>query len=148
MHMFTAAFRTRDLALFVFRKGEDGFKWLFAIFAEEFVTRHGDPQSKLREHILQRRRLGIAARKKSRQKAGPPASRPRHQATEVPRHRGTSAGTSQSQPAAHNPERPHVQPHHTAKNNATSRRIRDPILTKKSSCSREISTLAKPWLVH
>jgi hypothetical protein len=63
MHMFTAAFRTLDLVLFVFRKGEDGFKWLFAIFAEEFVTRHGDPQSKLREHILQRRRLGMPSRK-------------------------------------------------------------------------------------
>jgi hypothetical protein len=61
--MFTAAFRTLDLVLFVFRKGEDGFKWLFAIFAEEFVTRHGDPQSKLREHILQRRRLGMPSRK-------------------------------------------------------------------------------------
>ena len=45
MHMFTAAFRTRDLALFVFRKGEDGFEWLLAIFAEKFVTRHDDPQS-------------------------------------------------------------------------------------------------------
>jgi len=63
MHMFTAAFRTLDLVLFVFRQGEDGFKWLFAIFAEEFVTRHGNPQSKLREHILQRRSLGMAARK-------------------------------------------------------------------------------------
>jgi hypothetical protein len=56
--MFTAAFRTRDLALFVFRKGEDGFEWLLAIFAEEFVTRHGDPRSKLHAEILQHRRLG------------------------------------------------------------------------------------------
>jgi hypothetical protein len=75
MHMFTAAFRTLDLSLFVFRKGEDGFKWLFAIFAEEFVARHGDLQSKLREHILQRRRLGMAARKMTQIHFGPPRER-------------------------------------------------------------------------
>jgi len=45
MHMFTAAFRTLDLVLFVFGKGEDAFEWLLAIFAEKFVTRHDDPQS-------------------------------------------------------------------------------------------------------
>lgn len=55
MHMFTAAFRTLDLALFVFRKGEDGFEWLLAIFAEEFVTRHGDLRLKVHKKILQHR---------------------------------------------------------------------------------------------
>ena len=45
MHVFTAAFRTRDLVLFVFRKGEDDFEWLVTIFAEKFVSRHDDPQS-------------------------------------------------------------------------------------------------------
>jgi hypothetical protein len=63
MHALTAALRAGDLALFVFRKGEDGFEGLLAIFAEEFVTRHGDPQSKLGVYILQRRRLGMAAMK-------------------------------------------------------------------------------------
>jgi len=65
MNVFTAALRAGDLALFVFCKGKDDFEGLLAIFAEEFVTRHGDPQSKLREHILQRWRLGMAARKKT-----------------------------------------------------------------------------------
>ena len=65
MDVFTAALRAGDLALFVFCKGKDDFEWLLAVFAEEFVTRHGDPQSKLREHILQRRRLGMAARKRT-----------------------------------------------------------------------------------
>jgi hypothetical protein len=65
MHVCTAAFRAGNLARVIFRKGDDGFEWLLAIFAEEFVTRHGDPQSKFREHILQRRRLGMAARKKT-----------------------------------------------------------------------------------
>ena len=45
MHVFTAAFRTLDLVLFVFRKSEDDFEWLLAIFAEKFVSRHDDPQS-------------------------------------------------------------------------------------------------------
>lgn len=44
MHVFTAAFRTLDFVLFVFRKGEDDFKWLVAIFAVEFVARHGGPR--------------------------------------------------------------------------------------------------------
>ena len=69
--MFTAAFRTLHLILFVFRKSEDGFEWLLAIFAEKFVNRHDDPQSKLYKHILQRRWLAMAARKMTRQKAGP-----------------------------------------------------------------------------
>ena len=58
MHVFTAALRAGDLALFVFCKGKDDFKGLLAIFAEEFVTRHGDPRSKLHTEILQHRRLG------------------------------------------------------------------------------------------
>ena len=45
MHVFTAAFGTLDLVLFVFRKGENDFEWLLAIFAEKFVSRHDDPQS-------------------------------------------------------------------------------------------------------
>ena len=45
MHMVTAAFRALDLVLFVFRKSEDDFKGLLAIFAEKFVSRHDDPQS-------------------------------------------------------------------------------------------------------
>jgi len=44
VHVFTAAFRALDLVLFVFCKGEDDFKWLLAIFAVEFVARHGDPR--------------------------------------------------------------------------------------------------------
>jgi len=48
MHVFTAAFRARDLALFVFRKREDDLEGLLAVFAEEFVSRHGDLQSKHR----------------------------------------------------------------------------------------------------
>ena len=63
MHVFTAAFRTRDLVLFVFRKGEDDFEWLVAIFAEKFVSRHDDPQSNSAQLILQRWTLGMAARK-------------------------------------------------------------------------------------
>jgi hypothetical protein len=39
MHVFTAALRAGDLALFVFCKGKDDFEWLLAVFAEEFVTR-------------------------------------------------------------------------------------------------------------
>ena len=45
MHVCTAAFRTLDLVLFIFRKSEDDFEWLLAIFAEKFVSRHDDPQS-------------------------------------------------------------------------------------------------------
>ena len=45
MHMFSAAFRTRDLISFVFRKGEDDFEWFVAIFAEKLVGRHDDPRS-------------------------------------------------------------------------------------------------------
>jgi hypothetical protein len=52
MHVFTAALRAGDLALFVFRKGEDDFEWLLAVFAEKLVARHGDPRSKLHEEIL------------------------------------------------------------------------------------------------
>ena len=32
------------LSFFVFCKGEDDFKWFLAIFADEFVARHGDPR--------------------------------------------------------------------------------------------------------
>jgi hypothetical protein len=42
--VFTAAFRALDLVLFVFCKGEDDFKWFLAIFAVEFVARHGAPR--------------------------------------------------------------------------------------------------------
>ena len=38
MHVFTIAFRTLDLILFVFRKSEDDFEWLVAIFAEKSVS--------------------------------------------------------------------------------------------------------------
>ena len=58
MYVFTAAFRARDLALFVFCKSEDDLEGLLAIFAEELVARHGDPQSKLHEKILQHRKPG------------------------------------------------------------------------------------------
>ncbi len=54
MHVFAAAFRTLDLLLFVFRKREDDFEWLVAIFAENFVRRHDDPPIELRKLILQR----------------------------------------------------------------------------------------------
>ena len=60
MHMFTAAFRTLDLVLFVFRKGEDGFEWLVAIFAEKFVTRHDDLQIELPQTHSTAARLGMA----------------------------------------------------------------------------------------
>lgn len=64
MHVFTAAFRALDLALFVFRKGEDGFERFLTIFAEKFVTRHGGHLNRtLRNYILQRPRLGMAVRK-------------------------------------------------------------------------------------
>jgi hypothetical protein len=52
MDVFTAAFRARNLALVIFRKGDDGFEWLLAVFAEKLVARHGDPRSKLHEEIL------------------------------------------------------------------------------------------------
>jgi hypothetical protein len=64
MHVFTAAFRALDLALFVFRKGEDRFERFLTIFAEKFVTRHGGHLNRrLRNYILQRPRLGMAVRK-------------------------------------------------------------------------------------
>ena len=50
MHMFTAAFRTVDLVLFVFRKGEDGFEWLLAIFAEKFVRGMSPPNRTQQPH--------------------------------------------------------------------------------------------------
>ena len=50
MHMFTAAFRTLDLVLFVFRKSEDDFEWLVAIFAEKFVSRHDAPNRTPQTH--------------------------------------------------------------------------------------------------
>jgi hypothetical protein len=46
MHVFPAAFRAPDLALLVFRKGEDDLEGLLAVFAEELVARHGDLQSR------------------------------------------------------------------------------------------------------
>lgn len=45
MHVLRAAFRTLNLSLFVFRKGENDFEWLVAVFAEKLVGRHDDPQS-------------------------------------------------------------------------------------------------------
>jgi hypothetical protein len=42
MHLFTATFRTFDVAFFVFRKCQDDFKWLLAIFAVELIARHMD----------------------------------------------------------------------------------------------------------
>ena len=51
MHVFTAAFRTLDLVLFVFRKGENDFEWLVAIFAEIFVSRHDDPHRTPQTHF-------------------------------------------------------------------------------------------------
>jgi hypothetical protein len=45
MHMFTAAFRALDLALFVFRKAEDDFEGLLAIFAVELIAGHDDLQT-------------------------------------------------------------------------------------------------------
>ena len=67
MHMFTAAFRTLDLALFVFRKSEDGFERFLAIFAEEFVTRHGgDPQSRLPHSHFTAPEAGYAGEENSR----------------------------------------------------------------------------------
>ena len=42
MNMFPTAFRALGVALFVFREGEDQFKRLLAIFAIEFVVRHGE----------------------------------------------------------------------------------------------------------
>jgi hypothetical protein len=70
MHVFTAAFRTRDLVPFVFRKSEDDFEWLVAIFAEKFVSRHDDPPIELRKLILQLLTLGMVARKMTRQEPG------------------------------------------------------------------------------
>ena len=67
MHMFTAAFRTLDLALFVFRKSEDGFERFLAIFAEEFVTRHGcDPQSRLPQSHFTAAEVGYGGEESSR----------------------------------------------------------------------------------
>jgi hypothetical protein len=40
MHLFTATFRTFDVALFVLRKCKDDFKWLLAIFTVELIARH------------------------------------------------------------------------------------------------------------
>jgi hypothetical protein len=51
MHVFTAAFRTLDLVLFVFRKSENDFEWLVAIFAEKFVSRHDDPHRTPQTHF-------------------------------------------------------------------------------------------------
>jgi hypothetical protein len=42
MHLFTATFRTFDVAFFVFRKCKDDFKWLLAIFTVELIARHTD----------------------------------------------------------------------------------------------------------
>jgi hypothetical protein len=42
VHMFTAAFRALDLALFIFRKGKNHFEGFLASFTIEFVARHGD----------------------------------------------------------------------------------------------------------
>ena len=64
MYVFTAAFRTRDLALFVFGKREDDLEGLLAIFTEELVARHGDPQSKApRENSTAPQGLHVAPRK-------------------------------------------------------------------------------------
>jgi hypothetical protein len=41
MHVFAATFWTFDVALFVFRKCKNDFKWLLAIFAVELIARHG-----------------------------------------------------------------------------------------------------------
>jgi hypothetical protein len=40
MHVFTAAFRALDLALFVFRETQDQFEWLLAIFTIELIAGH------------------------------------------------------------------------------------------------------------
>jgi hypothetical protein len=42
MHLFAATFRTFDVAFFVFRKCQNDFKWLLAIFAVELIPRHKD----------------------------------------------------------------------------------------------------------
>jgi hypothetical protein len=42
MHMFAVAFRTFDVAFFVFRNCKDDFKRLLASFAVELITRHWD----------------------------------------------------------------------------------------------------------
>ena len=42
MHMFAVAFRTFDVAFFVFRNCKDDFKRLLAIFAVELIVRHWD----------------------------------------------------------------------------------------------------------
>lgn len=73
MYVFTAAFRARDLALFVFCKSEDDLEGLLATFAEELVARHGDPQSKLHEKILQHRKPGAATMKKMQNHFGLPS---------------------------------------------------------------------------
>jgi hypothetical protein len=68
--MFTAAFRTLDLALFVFRKVEDDFEWFLAIFAEKFVGRHDNPQSNSTNSFYSSYSSVMAAMKMTRQKAG------------------------------------------------------------------------------
>lgn len=40
--VFAAALRTLNLALFVFRKAQDNFEWLLAIFAVKLIAGHDD----------------------------------------------------------------------------------------------------------
>jgi hypothetical protein len=42
MDVFAATLRAFDLALFVFRKAQDNFERLFAIFAVKLIAGHGD----------------------------------------------------------------------------------------------------------
>lgn len=52
MHVFAAATRAGDIALFIFGKAENDFEGLLAIFAEEFIARHDNPQPKIHTVIL------------------------------------------------------------------------------------------------
>ena len=47
-----AAFRARDLALFVFRKGQDDLEGFLAVVAEELIARHGYLQSRGTAHSM------------------------------------------------------------------------------------------------
>jgi len=40
--VFAATLGTLDVSLFIFRKAEDHFKRLFAVFAVKLIARHGD----------------------------------------------------------------------------------------------------------
>jgi hypothetical protein len=42
VNVFTTTLRALDLALFVFRKAQDDFEWLLAIFAIKLIAGHDD----------------------------------------------------------------------------------------------------------